>query len=162
VRFLLYMIVFTGVAEEPGWRGFALPHLQATYSAYRSSWILGVLWGIWHVPFQFYYTHDQPFLLIPSMLGLTLGIVGWTIVMTWVYNNTESLWLLILMHGWNNAIQSYLILWQPNVVAHTLYGLVTWAIAVGLTWRYSEANLGPALRPKWWPRRYPVEQRGEP
>ena len=25
--FLLYLIIFTGLAEEPGWRGFALPHL---------------------------------------------------------------------------------------------------------------------------------------
>lgn len=29
VPFLLYMLVWTGLVEEPGWRGFALPHAQA-------------------------------------------------------------------------------------------------------------------------------------
>lgn len=161
VPFLLYMIVFTGLAEEPGWRGFALPHLQATTSAYRASWILGVLWGVWHFPFTIYFNRDQPGLLIGSLLGLTLGIVGWTIVNTWLYNSTESVWLLILLHGWNNTVQSYLILAQPNFLAQTLYALVPWAIAVLLERRYGQADLAPAPRPKWWPGRYPVEQRGE-
>ena len=37
VPFFLYMLVFTGLYEESGWRGFALPHLQSGYSAVKSS-----------------------------------------------------------------------------------------------------------------------------
>ncbi len=146
----------------PWRRGFALPHLQATTSAYRASWILGVLWGVWHFPFMIYFNRDQPGLLIASLVGLTLGIAGWTIVNTWVYNNTESVLLIILLHSWNGAVQSYLILSQPSLVAQTMYTLVPWAIAALLARRYGEADLGPAPRPKWWPGRYNVEQRGEP
>ena len=79
------MLVFTGLAEEPGWRGFALPHLQARYSAAKSSWILGVIWGVWHFPSIVYYNlvNGVPApALVPILAGLVLGIVGWTMVNT--------------------------------------------------------------------------------
>jgi membrane protease YdiL (CAAX protease family) len=157
IPFLLYMIVFTGLAEEPGWRGFALPHLQAKNTAARSSWILGFAWGLWHVPFTVYYNRDEPVLILPALLGLTFGIVGWTMVNTWIYNSTESVWLLILLHGWGNTVQSYLVLSQTNFVAHTLYGLLPWAIAIYLSKRYGDENLSDQPRPKWWPA-HPVDQ----
>lgn len=45
VPFFLYLVVFTGISEEIGWRGYALLEIQSAYSAEKSSWILGVLWG---------------------------------------------------------------------------------------------------------------------
>jgi membrane protease YdiL (CAAX protease family) len=161
VPFLLYMIVFTGFAEEPGWRGFALPHLQAKYSAARSTWIVGVLWGLWHLPFAIYFNRENPILLIPTLFGLTLGIVGWAMVTTWVYNNTGSVFMLMLLHGWDNTVRSYMILSQPNPLSISLYGLLPWAIAIYLAKRYGDENLGPEPRPKWWPGKYNTQQRGE-
>lgn len=99
VPFLVFMLVFTGLAEEPGWRGFALPHLQAHNTAIRSSWILGIAWGVWHIPFSVYINRGAPALLVASLVGLTLGIVGWTIVNTWIYNSTDSVLLMIVLHG---------------------------------------------------------------
>jgi len=161
IPFFLFMVVFTGVAEEPGWRGFALPHLQARNSAIRSTWIVGILWGLWHLPFTVYFNREQPWALIPSLVGLTLGIVGWAIVLTWVYNGTQSVLLVILLHGWDNTVRSYLILSQPNFMAMTLYGLLPWAVAIFLAKRYGDENLGDAPRPKWWLGIYNTEQRAE-
>ncbi len=36
--------------EELGLRGFALPRLQTSMSAFRASLIIGALWGFWHLP----------------------------------------------------------------------------------------------------------------
>ncbi len=148
IPFFLYMLIFTGIAEEPGWRGFALPRLQSRFNAERASWILGLLWGVWHFPFIIYYNLAAgPGPLIASLLGLTMGIIGWTIVNTWLYNNTESVWIMILLHGWGNAVQSYLVLSSNNYAAQTLYGILPWAIAIFLVRKYGKENLAPRPRP---------------
>jgi len=149
IPFLLYMIVFTGFWEEPGWRGFALPRLQKYYNAETSSWILGLLWGMWHIPINLYLIWDAgPAALIPMIIGLLLGTVGWTIVNTWVYNNTRSLLLMILLHGWTNTVQSYLVLSTGNMTAMTFFGVLPWALAIYLTKKYGKENLSPSLRPQ--------------
>lgn len=149
IPFFLYMIVVTGVSEEPGWRGFALPRLQARYSAEKSSWILGVLWGVWHFPFIIYYNYGNGLIpLLFSLLGLTLGIVGWSIVNTWIYNNTGSVFLIILLHGWGNTVHSYLVLSSNNYMAQTLYGVLPWIIALIVLRVYGKENLAHSERPK--------------
>lgn len=111
------------------------------------------------MPFTVYYNLDRPAILIPALLALTFGIVGWTIVNTWLYNNTRSVFLMILLHGWNNTVQSFLVLSQPSFAVQTLYAAHPWALAIYLIKRYGEEHLGPAPRPKWWPGTYDVEQR---
>jgi hypothetical protein len=38
----LYGIIYAGLPEEPGWRGIALPRLQAKFSPFVSSQILWI------------------------------------------------------------------------------------------------------------------------
>ena len=45
VRYLL-----AAVPEEVGWRGFALPMLQARHGALVSSLVVGAGWALWHLP----------------------------------------------------------------------------------------------------------------
>jgi membrane protease YdiL (CAAX protease family) len=149
IPFFLYMLIFTGITEEPGWRGFALPRLQSRYNAEKASWILGILWGVWHFPFIIYYTYNAGIVpLLFSFLGLTLGIVGWTIVNTWLYNNTSSVLIMILLHGWGNAVQSYLVLSSNDMTAQSLYGILPWVIAIILIRIYGKENLSHHPRPQ--------------
>ena len=82
------------------------------------------------------------------ILGLLLGTVGWTIVNTWVYNNTGSVFLMILLHGWTNTIQSYFVLSTGNMAVMTLFGILPWALAIYLLRKYGKENLSPTLRPQ--------------
>ena len=47
---LLLVVALGGGLEEPGWRGFGLPHLLETHTPVRATLILGVVWGVWRLP----------------------------------------------------------------------------------------------------------------
>ena len=98
--FLLLLVPGTGGAwEEPGWRGYALPKLQGGHSALLASLILGVLWAFWHLP-----------LMVIGQIHLSdpVYIVAWTVVLTWVFNNTNgSVLIAMLMHNIHNVISGY-------------------------------------------------------
>jgi uncharacterized protein len=94
---------FSGpLAEEMGWRGFALPRLQAKYSALVSSLILGVIWTCWHIPFFFVTGATQMNIPFPIYLVLVTTIAFY---ITWLYNNTRgSLIITVLAHFCYNLI----------------------------------------------------------
>lgn len=126
--FLLYLIIFTGVAEEIGWRGVALPYLQKLYSPYKASVILGVIWGIWHFPLAIWSGLSAPQLLPITLIGLLAGTVGWTIVVTWLYNSTKNLWVIIFLHGLGNFAVSYGLLSTNYPAANIFYGFAPWLL----------------------------------
>jgi membrane protease YdiL (CAAX protease family) len=95
--FLLSLLIpgYGGAWEEPGWRGYALPALQARRPSLGASLLLGVLVAGWHLPL--FVTGDGSW----SELG---SILGATVVLTWVFNGSGgSVLLTMLLHATNNA-----------------------------------------------------------
>jgi membrane protease YdiL (CAAX protease family) len=95
----------SGLGEEAGWRGFALPKLLERYSPILASIILGVLWGLWHTPA----------LLMSSWEGSSQGImlfvyvIPLSMIMTWVYCKSRMSTIpLMLMHTGGNIYGSML------------------------------------------------------
>ena len=82
------------------------------------------------------------------MLGLVFGIVGWTIVNTWIYNSTESVFLMIVLHGWYNTVNSYLVLSSQNALAQTLSEILPWALTIILLRVYGGEHLAAKPRPR--------------
>jgi membrane protease YdiL (CAAX protease family) len=96
IFFILVGLFHGGLDEELGWRGYALPRLQARYGALTASLILGVLWACWHLPLWFFPDATQASLSFPVFL---VGGVALSIILTWLYNSTGgSLLLVILAH----------------------------------------------------------------
>jgi uncharacterized protein len=81
-------------AEEPGWRGFALPRLQQRYGALGASLVLGVLWAAWHT-MMFVLQGATPLVFVVAILNILAG----SVVFSWIFNRTrESLLLAIFAH----------------------------------------------------------------
>jgi membrane protease YdiL (CAAX protease family) len=86
----------SAVGEEPGFRGYALPHLQDRWSPVASAAVLGVLTAGWHIPL------------------VALGNLGWiglpstvviTFVYVWIFNRTGgSLLMAMLFHASQGAL----------------------------------------------------------
>jgi len=130
----LFLWIFTyGLGEEIGWRGFALPRLQARMNALQSTLVLGVLWAFWHLPFFFY-------LFEPAIaVGWFLGLMSGAILFTWLYNSTGGrLLTVVLWHATFNFITASAA--GDGLAAAILSTLVmVWAIA--LIFIYKPTNL---------------------
>jgi len=81
-----YLLFLGGpLQEEFGWRGYALPRLQARFNALVSSLILGFMWGLWHLPYFFI---SEEIIYQHAIFGLIISDILIAILMTWLYNNT--------------------------------------------------------------------------
>jgi CAAX protease family protein len=101
---LLVQMVTTGLAEEPGWRDFALPRLQRRFGPLAGTMVLGPLWAVWHLPLFVTEWGGWPDADWTRPAAFVAFCLAFNVVMTWVFNSTgESLPLAMLMHvGVNN------------------------------------------------------------
>ena len=104
--FFLYNVIYGALSEEPGWRGFALPRLQARFSPLVSSLILGVIWAVWHAPAKFGGIEASS---LSDTITEWVLIVLVTIIFTWLFNRTEgSILVTALIHPAMNTTGSFL------------------------------------------------------
>ena len=95
------------VGEELGWRGYALPKLLETRSALTASVILGVVWGLWHLPTFFSSSAPQQGLPIVAFVLMT---IEYSIIMSWIYLHTRgSVLIATLCHGAINLSQGFFL-----------------------------------------------------
>lgn len=100
----LFILLFIGLGEEPGWRGFALPHLQTKHSPLIGSLILAPVWTLWHLPLI---GNEFPW---PVVAPFVLSVFGGTFMLTWLFNSTKgSVLLPMLFHATINTIGAGLI-----------------------------------------------------
>ncbi|HVT70176.1 MAG TPA: type II CAAX endopeptidase family protein [Trebonia sp.] len=104
---LLLQMVTTGLAEEPGWRDFALPRLQRRFGPLRATAILGPLWGAWHLPLFLTAWGGWPHVTPQAPVEFILACCAFSYVMTWVFNRSgESLPVAMLVHTSVNTFMS--------------------------------------------------------
>lgn len=96
---LLIQMVTTGLAEEPGWRDFALPRAQRRFGPVVAALLIGLLWGVWHLPLHLTSWAGWPEMPWSRPLEFIAFCIVFNVVMTWVFNRTgQSLPMAMLLH----------------------------------------------------------------
>ena len=130
--------LLAGSFEEIGWTGFATPRLLARQSLAMAGLSLGVVWAFWHMLVDFRFNIDA----IGGGWPLAFAIVSiatltpYRMLMTWVYSNTHSLLLAILMHasftGWLLVLFPA-IAFPQSLIGQSAFALMLWvAVAAAL------------------------------
>ncbi len=91
--------LFVTFFEELGWTGFAIPRMRLHRGIFATGLITGLFWGLWH--FLLFWERDSfsgVFPLVVLLLRLFSWLPAYRILMTWVYDRTKSLLVVMLMH----------------------------------------------------------------
>ena len=108
---LLLQMVTTGLAEEPGWRDFALPRLQSRCGPLKASLVLGPMWAAWHLPLFLSDWGGYPNAHWSRPLVFIVFCISFNFVVSWVFNRTgQSLPLVMLLHVSVNNFSS--VVWS--------------------------------------------------
>jgi len=95
-----------GSFEEIGWTGFVTPRLLARGRVFRAGLSLGLVWALWHVMVDFRQNFTTMGVAWPLEFAVfyLAALTAYRVLMTWLYANTRSLLLAVLMHasytGW--------------------------------------------------------------
>ena len=92
----LFFALIKGPVEEFGWRGMALPLLQRKFAPIWAGLILGIIWGLWHLPaFLLSGTQQSNWSFAPFFIGC----ISLSIIVTPLFNSSRgSILLTALFH----------------------------------------------------------------
>jgi membrane protease YdiL (CAAX protease family) len=148
VPILVLQFFTTAVAEEPGWRDFALPRLQRRHGATTGTVVLGLFWGIWHLPLYLTHWGGWPDVTWWQPIEFVVACVPVSLAMTWVFNRThESLPMVMILHemfpNLTNRDGTHVVL-----IASTVTALILLAVTrgkLGLATADAADRAGPAI-----------------
>lgn len=94
---ILLVALFTGLAEEPGWRGYAQPLANRRFHPMVAALVVSCIWAAWHLPNALIVRNAT------ETLTHLLATVINGFVLAWAYNSTRSVLIVMLLHGSQNA-----------------------------------------------------------
>jgi len=135
--------ILAGFLEEIGWMGFAFPALRSTLrSAFVAAIVLGLLWGVWHLPVIDYLGTATPHgsFLIPYLLTFIAVMTGMRVLIAWMYVNTTSVFCAQLMHagstGFLVVLSPALVTARQEVLWYGVYALALWLVVAVVVLKY--------------------------
>jgi len=96
-----------------------------------TGWSLGFVWAVWHIPVAVMIFAEQgmaPAAILGSLAGFTMGIVAMSILHTWFYERTRSVFFNVLLHAVFNTVPLTLVLLFEGSPTALLSNLVLSAV----------------------------------
>jgi len=127
LTFFIYNLLFFGLGEEVGWRGFALPRFQSRFNALYSSIILTIFWALWHWPL-FFYRPGYTSMDFAGIFGWTFSLLTGSILLTWLYNSSRASILICAIFHATIDIAFTADIADKNIVNYMGFLITVWGI----------------------------------
>jgi membrane protease YdiL (CAAX protease family) len=130
--------LLAGFCEELGWTGFAYPRMRTRFGPLLAAIVLGVAWGLWHLPVVDSLGAASPHgsAFIAFFVAFVVLLTAVRVLIAWVYDNTGSLRMAQLVHASSTGF--LVILSAPRVTPsqeadwYFVYALLLWIIVLAL------------------------------
>ncbi|NPD88625.1 MAG: CPBP family intramembrane metalloprotease [Asgard group archaeon] len=137
VSVIIINIVFAGLAEEPGWRGFAVPEMSKKHRPIVTGMVIGVFWAVWHLLSYIY--GGRSWSTFPQFV-FTVTIIS--CIYVWIYMKTESVPLMIIFHVMHNLSNRVFIKYHKPIWGGLIYLLVlSFIIILDRSFVFKKPNL---------------------
>lgn len=101
IPYFIFILVAGGGQEEFGWRGYAQQPLQQRFGILGGSILLGIVWGVWHLPLWFMPGEGHAYY---SFYAFLLFTVSMSVILGWLYNASgKKLIVPLIMHAMSNV-----------------------------------------------------------
>ncbi len=91
------------LGEELGWRGYAYGELRKRRSPLASALLLGLVWGLWHLPLWLLSGYALQTLLI-YIVSFMAAIVSTSVIIARFYEKNRNLFVPMWIHFWFNFL----------------------------------------------------------
>jgi len=99
---LLIIFFISALCEQIGWMGYAFEPMCNRWGLFKSTILLGIFWGLWHIPLYIF--------SIPGtemIVAQVLTVIALRVLLVWLYSNTgKSVFIVILFHATYNVCMS--------------------------------------------------------
>jgi membrane protease YdiL (CAAX protease family) len=101
IPYFFLMLIIGGGQEEFGWRGYAQEPLQKHMGVIPASLLIGLVWGLWHLPLWVMPGDGHSTYPYIAFLIMTTSI---SIIYGWLYNaSNQKLITVIIFHAMSNT-----------------------------------------------------------
>lgn len=118
VTYVPFLNMFVALGEEVGWRGAMYPYLKEKLGGTKGRIVGGAIWGCWHWPAMILagYEYGKDYIGAPFLgpIVFCISTIMMGILLDYVYEKTETIWLPSLMHGAINAFTIFAYLVKPE------------------------------------------------
>lgn len=151
IPYFVLMLVIGGGQEEFGWRGYAQEPLQQHFGVLGGSLVLGMVWGVWHLPLWFIPGEGHAYYPFSAFLLYTMSTA---LIMGWLYNACgKKLVIPLIIHAMGNTVVPFFpILHMSNVKqpGYWLWVGLNSFVALGITiwfWgRHKDRSFGDTVK----------------
>ncbi len=98
-----FMVAAAFLGEEYGWRYYLQSVLQKKFGPVLGVMLVGIVWGLWHMPINFFY-YTSPSLGLISVTGQVITCVTLGVFYGWAYMKTDNIWTVVILHYVNNNL----------------------------------------------------------
>jgi membrane protease YdiL (CAAX protease family) len=134
LKFLYQLFFFNATGEEAGWRGFALPRMQAHLSPLVASLVIALFWVPWHV--FLWRAEGQAVQSLSFWLFSYLMHIPASVIICWLYNRSRgSILVAGVAHAAANTAFALLQNFDMTGLALTFYAFVGIIVLADRMWK---------------------------
>ncbi|HWA19923.1 MAG TPA: CPBP family intramembrane glutamic endopeptidase [Devosia sp.] len=131
--------LMAAAGEEFGWRGYLLPRLEQSFGLLRAAFVIGLVWGVWHLPADYVALKGYgDWFLAAFLVNGPIVLTAHSIVMAWLWRRTGGSLLAVIVYHVSITASAMI---APSAGSDGLPGVLSAATGAALVWAAAGALL---------------------